>query len=86
MTTSAEAERQDWSKCRQSEGEAESENRNNQATKTFVGKLRRSLQYGTFKQVNHLIVKILIIIMYHYHIKWPGSASDHCRSGRRWWG
>ena len=60
--TSAEAGRQDRSKCRQCEGEREGDNRNSQ-TRIFVSKLRRSLQYGTFKQVNHLIIKIIAIII-----------------------
>ena len=65
MTASAEAGRQGRSKYRQSgggEGDLDtsptatasvSYSVNNQSTKTFVSKLRRSLQYGTFK-VNHL--------------------------------
>ena len=70
MTTSAEAERQDRSKCRQSEGEeAESDSRNNQTSKTFVGKLRRSLHYGTFKQVNHLISSYIVTLSFLFSFK-----------------
>ena len=75
MTASAEAERQDRSKYRQCEGEGDGETSqsvsvsvsgstsiNNSSNKTFLNKLRRSLQYGTFKQVNHLAIFLICII------------------------
>ena len=61
--TSAEARRQDRSKCRQCEGEREGEiegDKRNSQTRIFVSKLRRSLQYGTFKQVSHISI--------YYHV------------------
>ena len=72
MTASAEAERQgrsEYSECRETRRTSSitsirtRTSVNSQSNKTFASKLRRSLQYGTFKQVNHLIIKIIAIII-----------------------
>ena len=72
MTASAEAERQgrsEYSECRETRRTSSitsirtRTSVNSQSTKTFASKLRRSLQYGTFKQVNHLIIKIIAIVI-----------------------